>query len=298
MRLLRWRYNAILPNTNGLVLLTESIEMDQLTLLLNHMSLSAKVFYSGTLCEIVNLDSETQLGQIHLVKSGRLDFLVKEKLITQIDKPSVIFIPRPMAHTIKPTESGGCDLVCASIDLGSNVSSPLSSSLPEFIVLPIEDMQLISPTLHLLFQEAFHEELGRQSALDRIAEYFLIQIIRHVIKTGHVQEGIFAAISDSRLTHAVKAMHEKPAHNWTLDELADICGMSRARFAVNFKTAVGKTPLDYLTDWRISIAQNSIKQGKSLKTLPYSVGYQSNAAFTRVFTKRIGLSPAEWKQSQ
>jgi AraC-like DNA-binding protein len=70
--------------------------------------------------------------------------------------------------------------------------------------------------------------------------------------------------------------------------------MSRARFAANFKTIVGTTPLDYLTDWRLSIAQTLIRQGKPLKSIAAQVGYQSTAAFSRVFTKRVGATPAEW----
>lgn len=167
-------------------------------------------------------------------------------------------------------------------------------SLPEVLIIPLEKIHSLKPTLDLIFAEAFGQEFGRNDALDRLIEYFLIQILRHAISLGQLQGGIFSALSDSRLKHAVAAMHERPAHAWTLDELADLAGMSRARFAVNFREAVGTTPLDYLTDWRISIAQNLLKLGKPIKSIPSAVGYQSQAAFGRVFTKRIGMPPANW----
>jgi AraC-like DNA-binding protein len=109
-----------------------------------------------------------------------------------------------------------------------------------------------------------------------------------------LQGGIFAALADARLAHAVNAMHERPAHPWTLDELADLAGMSRARFAVNFREAVGITPLDYLTDWRMSIAQNLLKLGRPIKSVAAAVGYQSQAALARVFAKRVGHAPTDW----
>jgi AraC-like DNA-binding protein len=174
------------------------------------------------------------------------------------------------------------------------VRSPLATALPAFVIVPLSDMPQIAPTLQLLFHEAFAQALGRQAALDRLAEYFLIQMLRHVIEHGQVQQSIFAALADARLAHAVQAMHENPSHAWTLETLADVSGMSRARFAANFKTIVGTTPLDYLTDWRLSIAQNLIKQGKPLKSIAAQVGYQSAAAFSRVFAKRLGVTPAEW----
>ena len=80
----------------------------------------------------------------------------------------------------------------------------------------------------------------------------------------------------------------------TLDELADLAGMSRARFAVNFREAAGMTPLDYLTDWRMSVARNLIREGRPIKSVAIAVGYQSQAALTRVFSKRVGCSPTEW----
>ena len=70
--------------------------------------------------------------------------------------------------------------------------------------------------------------------------------------------------------------------------------MSRARFALNFRARVGATPLDYLTDWRISVAQTLLRRGKPLKAVAPAVGYTSPVALTRVFTRRLGLSPAAW----
>ena len=106
--------------------------------------------------------------------------------------------------------------------------------------------------------------------------------------------GILAGLADPRLAKAITAMHERPEQSWSLEQLAESAGMSRARFAVHFREMVGMTPLDYLTDWRIGIAQSQLKAGKSLKLVAPAVGYMSPAAFTRVFSQRIGVSPTEW----
>lgn len=271
-----------------------SLILDPLLPLLNHISLSAKVFFTGDLCQVVNFDGTQAVGHIHLLRAGKLDLQLKHQQLAHISEPSVIFFPRPSMHVLHPVADTLCELVCASIDLGAQVRSPLATALPEWIIVPLSDMQLIAPTLQLLFHEAFEPSLGRQAALDRLAEYFLIQILRHVIQHGQLQQSIFSALADARLSQAVKAMHEQPDYPWTLETLADTAGMSRARFAANFKTTVGTTPLDYLTDWRLSMAQHLIRQGKSLKSIAPQVGYQSVAAFSRVFAKRVGTTPAEW----
>jgi transcriptional regulator GlxA family with amidase domain len=110
--------------------------------------------------------------------------------------------------------------------------------------------------------------------------------------------GLLAAMTDPRLSLAINAMHQRPAHPWTLDELADVASMSRARFAVNFRKLVGITPLDYLTSWRLAVARGQLRRGKPLKSIALAVGYQSSEALSRVFARKVGQTPVEWLREQ
>ncbi len=268
--------------------------MDRLAPLLSHISFAARVFYAGELCQMASFDDSEQAGHLHVIKTGRLAVRIGGADVAVIERPSVVFFPRPCNHALIPQNAQGFELLCASIDLGLKVRSPLAMALPEFLVLPIDNAGPLAATLDLLFQEAFGDGCGRQAALDRLVEYFLIQLLRHVMDSGALKGGIFSALADQRLARAVTAMHDRPAHPWTLDELADLAGMSRARFAVNFREAVGMTPVDYLTDWRMSVAQTLIRQGRPIKNVASAVGYQSQAALTRVFSRRVGCSPTDW----
>jgi AraC-like DNA-binding protein len=268
--------------------------MDHLAPLLSQTSLSARVFFTGELCQLATFDDSELAGHVHLLKSGRVSMTVRGGAPMLIEQPSVLFFPRPCPHTLIPADEQGCELLCASVDIGVKVRNPLAMTMPEVLILPMQQMSAIAATLDLMFREAFESAFGRQAALDRLVEYFLIQMLRHVVETGQLQGGIFAALADTRLAHAVSAMHDKPGHPWTLDELADLAGMSRARFAVNFRDTVGITPLDYLTDWRMSVAQNLLKQGRPIKSVAAAVGYQSQAALARVFAKRVGAAPTDW----
>ena len=184
------------------------------------------------------------------------------------------------------------------IDLGARNRSPLAVALPEFTLVPLVPNQSFSSTLDLLFLEAFADFYGRQSSLNRLAEYFLIQLLRHVITKGQLNQSIFSALADARLAKAVLMMHERPDMQWTLEMLAEEAGMSRARFSAHFKDLTGLTPLDYLTDWRMSVVQHMLLQGKSLKSIAPLVGYQSQATLSRIFAKKIQISPSEWLDIQ
>ncbi|MEI8171512.1 MAG: helix-turn-helix transcriptional regulator, partial [Rhodoferax sp.] len=79
-----------------------------------------------------------------------------------------------------------------------------------------------------------------------------------------------------------------------LETLAGVAAMSRSRFAKQFLDVVGATAMDYLTDWRISIAQGLLKRGKPLKAVAPAVGYSNENAFARAFARRTGVSPSSW----
>ena len=68
----------------------------------------------------------------------------------------------------------------------------------------------------MLVGEAFSERAGRRAALDRLFDYLLILIVRHVVESGMAATGALAGLSDPRLAKALTAMHEKaPKKSWT-----------------------------------------------------------------------------------
>jgi AraC-like DNA-binding protein len=211
-----------------------------------------------------------------------------------IDTPSILFFPRPRLHRLHGPVEDGAELVCATIEFGAGMLNPLIASLPEPLVLPLDALPELAPTLQLLFTEAFADSPGRQAAIDRLFEYLFVLLIRSAMNARLIGSGILMGLSDSRLSRAIEAMHQRPETSWSLEQLAQSAGMSRARFAVHFRKIVGMTPFDYLTDWRLGVAQTMLRKGNSLKLVAAAVGYANATALTRVFTQRVGTSPSEW----
>lgn len=268
--------------------------MDSLSLLFAQFTLSARVFFSGRLCGISGDHVSETAGHLHLLRRGVLNVERPDGPPFVLTQPSVLFYPRPYRHRFWAEEASGADVVCARIEFGAEMQNPLVRGLPEVLVVPLKSVKELAPAVDLLFVEAFNEHLGRQAALDRLAEYALVLLFRTAMREQLIQGGILMGLVDPRLAKAIAAMHERPEHTWSLDALAQTAGMSRARFAVHFRKVVGLTPFDYLTDWRIGVAQTLLKKGAPLKIVAPSVGYASSTALTRVFCQRIGMSPTEW----
>jgi AraC-like DNA-binding protein len=146
--------------------------------------------------------------------------------------------------------------------------------------------------------EAFANEDGRQALLDRFCEVLIIQLLRHFISQGISHTGMLAGLSDPKLSKTLLAIQVDPVKSWSLNELAETAGMSRARFAVHFREVVGETPGEYLASWRIMLAQRLLKNGRKLKHIVDEVGYASSSALTRAFVRKLGCAPTEWLKHQ
>jgi transcriptional regulator GlxA family with amidase domain len=165
-------------------------------------------------------------------------------------------------------------------------------------VVALNALPELAPALELLFAEASSQSAGRQTALDHLFEYVLVLLIRSALKERLLESGVLSGLADERLGRAIEAMHKHPEAPWSLEELAQRAGMSRARFAARFRQVVCTTPFDYLTDWRLGVTQTMLRKGSSLKLIAATVGYANATALTRVFTKRLGISPSDWLASQ
>jgi hypothetical protein len=137
---------------------------DRLNPLFNNFALTARVFFTGAWCRVAAFDGKDSVGHLHLLRSGRLS--VKNRCADSIyvDQPSVLFYPRPCPHALLPEEGTEIDLVCASLEFGDRVGSPLSLALPEMVILPLDSIKTLAPSLELLFSKAFTDQLGRQAA--------------------------------------------------------------------------------------------------------------------------------------
>jgi AraC-like DNA-binding protein len=131
--------------------------------------------------------------------------------------------------------------------------------------------------------------------VDRLFEVVLIQILRTLMDSGAVAQGLLAGLVDPRLARSLVALHAAPARAWTLERLARSAGMSRSSYAATFRDVVGATPGDYVSGWRLLLAQDALRRGRPLKLIVDEVGYGSAAALSRAFKAGCGLSPRAWK---
>lgn len=267
---------------------------DRLAGFFKHYHFSMQMFYAGTLCKNQRFDDDSRNGHLHLIRQGKMTVCSSAHSPLFIDEPSLLFYPRPTSHHFVLDSDANVDLVCATLNMGADSGNPLTEALPVVVLIKLNDLPDLAVTLQLLFNEAMHDFCGRFAAVNRLFEYLLIQLLRYILNRQQVSAGLLGGLADKRLSKAIVAMHSDGGRSWSLAELANEAGMSRARFAVYFRNVVGLTPGDYLSRWRMSQVQMLLKKGKPLAWIAAEVGYSSAAALSRAFKAQFGSAPGEW----
>ncbi|WP_409268727.1 AraC family transcriptional regulator [Pseudomonas sp. KCJK9044] len=270
--------------------------MDRLSTLLKHFNLHASTFHQGGFCGTTGFDGQHNLGHAHLLRSGRLAFSGARGQLTELTEPSLILAVRPQAHQLLASEADEAELVCATLQFDGGANNPLTLALPDFIIKPLRELQGLDGTLDWLFEEAFGDECGRDVILNRLFELMVIQLLRHLIASRSIASGMMAGLANAQLSRALVSIHNEPQRNWSVAQLADRSGMSRASFATHFRDTVGVTPADYLANWRISLTQKRLREGRPIALIADEVGYESPSALARTFRRKVGTSPREWLQ--
>jgi AraC-like DNA-binding protein len=270
---------------------------DRLSALLQRFELRSQLVSGGVLHHELAIEPHGSVGHLHLLGRGALRLTGPQRHRRTLGEPSLVFVPRPLPHRVAAASAAGAELVTAAIHFGAGDENPLLGSLPALLCVPMAQLPGLAPTQQLLFAEALGHRCGHVAVVDRLIEVLAIQLLRHAMAERLVDVGVMAGLADARLARAISAVHAEPARGWTLQAMALVAGMSRARFAAHFAHTVGVPPGDYLTGWRLGLARRLLRRGLPVKQVAAEVGYASPGAFGRVFMQRVGTTPREWQRA-
>ncbi|MCI1018890.1 helix-turn-helix transcriptional regulator [Microbacterium sp. C5A9] len=131
-----------------------------------------------------------------------------------------------------------------------------------------------------------------------MAKTVLLSVIRAWAANGCAPEGWPSVSKDPFLDRVVEAIHEQPGREWTVERLASVGAMSRSVFAERFRSAIGRSPADYVTEVRIDAAKRMLAVGRSVSETSRELGYASDEGFSRAFRRRTGMTPSAWRATQ
>lgn len=273
--------------------------LDRLGPLLDRFRVRATLFHAGALCGVTRFAPEPGRAFLHVLRRGELQVRHgPDGALRTVPAPALLFYPRAVEHAFINPPEDGADFVCATLAFDGGDRHPVAAALPAAVVLPVDAVPGLGPTLDLLFDEADRTRCGSRVVLDRLFDVVLVQVLRALLAEGREDErrsGLMAGLAHPRLAPLLTALHRAPGEAWPLARMAAVAGLSRSAFAETFARVVGITPSAYLGAWRIDVACTELRAGRPVGVVADQLGFSGAAAFSRAFRERMGCSPREWR---
>lgn len=271
-------------------------------------------------CERYQVRSD-ELIAYHYVRSGRLYASVEGEPPIAAKAGDIILLPRNDVHLLysrpglSPVDSrlliqvapggpakividhggDGVDLYCGFLGVSAD-NHPLLDNLPPILKLDADDeahTDWVETSMRLLNEASHSPEL-----VARVAELFFAEAIRRYMDgLPRGERGWLAGLKDPAVAKALSIIHSRYAEELEVETLAREAGVSRTKLGELFAELIGEPPMRYCARWRMRVAANMLRDGKqNASNVAYSVGFNSEAAFTRAFKREYGEPPATWRR--
>jgi AraC-like DNA-binding protein len=194
-------------------------------------------------------------------------------------------------------------LICGYLACDTRLARMLLTGLPKLVRVNVRGSNAgtwLEASVRYALAEARSPRPGGSGVLAKLSEVLFIEVLRlYMNEHGDGRTGWLAGVGDRIVGAALNALHSRPAHAWTLEELASEAATSRSVLAERFQLLVGSSPMHYLTQWRMLLAANLLSgSNASLARIAEDVGYQTDTAFSRAFRREYGTPPATWRRTR
>ncbi len=257
-------------------------------------------------------------GCFHIVQDGPcLLRLASEIRSIRLAPEDIVFIPHGQGHRIEGVgplsgrrkQSGGdvpTRITSGQFRFDGVGGKALVRGLPTLVHVgckvdepydTVGSREWVSLTIAAMQQEVARPSIGSAIMLSRIIDLMFIWTVRHWL--ANAPEGTIgwiAALRDPLIGHALALLHAEPGADWTVSKLAAAVNQSRSNLSRRFGLLVGESPMRYLINWRMQLAAQLLSTTDWRMTqIAETLGYDSEAAFSRSFRRAFALAPTEYR---
>ena len=262
-----------------------------------------------------------KLISYHYVRSGKLIVELDGLSPVTLEAGSVAILPRNDPHRLASrsglqpaqpndiskitaqgvhrvttgTDGAKAEVWCGFLETANTSDHPILDALPPLLTLKIVggEAEWLETSMRFLAEQQPSSEV-----VAKLAELFLTQAVREYVE--HLPlgaSGWLRGLTDPAVTKALSIIHSRYAEELDVEGLAREADVSRTVLGEKFAALIGEPPMRYCAHWRMRVAANMLRDGKqSASNVAYSVGFNSEAAFTRAFKREYGIPPATWRR--
>lgn len=284
--------------------------MHALNQLLSKLKIEAAVYHNGQYCGVWAVDTSGQDKMtFHVVSKGKCYLGVDGQSLT-LNTGDAIFFPTDAQHRVSNQADGdfpvnqeialpmtevldeeSTGLVCGYFGHDHPLFEKLLKQLPNFILVRGDQDDASANIIRMMLEESRTSDQNTNLLLNRLSDCLFYILLRDHLDTDG---GLFSALAHPNLSKSLELIHASTESRLSLDDLADTAGMSRSAFASVFKDVVGQSPMEYLTQWRMTQAYRWLADdGISTLAAALQCGYESESSFAKAFKRAIGVGPGQ-----
>jgi len=245
-----------------------------------------------------------ETGEVVLLPRNDMHLIGSDLRLPAVPGKEVIRPPRNGGlFSIHHGGTGNCTrMVCGFLGCASTEGNPVISSLPPLLRVKLEQgggAEWIRSTFQYAAEEVAAGRPGSETVLAKVSELLFVEAVRrYAEELPDGQTGWFSGLRDPHVARALALLHRDITRRWTVDDLGREVGMSRSALADRFIRLIGVPPMHYLATWRMQVATGKLRDtSDSLAQVAETIGYDSEATFSRAFKKAFGTAPATWRRA-
>ncbi|WP_286936899.1 AraC family transcriptional regulator [Achromobacter sp. UBA4530] len=293
--------------------LTDQAAVD--AVLLSSLEVQSSLYHLGQYCGNWTASTSGRArASFHLILHGRCraDIASRQESHTLAAGDGIFFL-RDIAHVLtplqpsasigavcgpmqplSPRQSDGTGLACGFFQFRPGLADLLADTLPDYLLLRADDdrFRAARGVFDLILDETAREPSASPVVLERLTDLLIFFMLRHLAIQDRQAHGLFVLARDPAMAGLLQAILAEPAAPWSMQDMADRVHMSKATFHRRFTLQSGTTPAQLLQLLRMRVARRLLDQGMGIQEAAERVGYQSQAAFSRVFQRTEGMAPS------
>jgi len=269
---------------------------DLLSQVLARMRLTGDRVYSSKVGPRAQLELDAQTAHMLAVSEGAIRLTGDDTAPVEINSNELVLLPRGSRGLQLAAGDEAATVVVCRFWFDQDCAQDLLFALPVLIhIREAEASGWLNTIMKFLLHEADNDEPGAALMVSRLIDLFVVRALRAWVHHGHASNWL-GGLADARIARVLRTIHEHPPRALTVDSLAAIAGMSRSSFCERFTALVGQSPLRYRNECRLTLARDMLAKGNArVGEVAVSIGYESEAAFSRAYKAFFGHTPRDAK---
>ena len=242
--------------------------------------------------------------ELVFVNSGKL-FVTSEDYTGTLRKNEMIIHRQNSTHSLRCHSDSAPSVIIIGFECDSTLIDAFSCAPTELDATSVRRLAEIVKEGRGVFKPPYnkpvydmkkkkHQQIGAEQMLRILLEYFLIRLLRgHTASEGAEEVGERTLMIQEIIAYVSDNYREKI----TIDELAFLFRTNRATLCKEFKSATGKTLIEFINEKKFEAAkQRIITTSDSFTSISEYLNFESIHYFTRFFKKMSGMTPKDFRK--